>query len=230
MKKLLNNISEWTPRLSWAWRQLFAVVLPLALAFGLAMGCYKLFGLLFEGFAAEPSQAVLYEVLTIVLAIAAIGIAAFGVGAYRLLSATIERKVNEGAEIARVKALVVQAIDNGWLYWNLYLVSEGKPKTARTPHLESAIFETRKAHDLILQHLDISKHEVKHLLAIAKNNWAFYIYEKDFTLPGVSQAEKALALGFIDDLEQQRFLFPELTAEFIRTIEKVAGRFRPATS
>ena len=220
---------QWS-KVGWFWRQAIGLTLLLGVAFIIAMACYAAYAGVTGAFPVEQREPPFYEILSLVLALAAIGITAFGVGAYRLLSAAIERKVNERVEIARVKALVVQAIDDGWLYWNLYLLSEGKPQPARSQLLESAIIETQKGYDFIHQHLDTKEHEVRKFLAIIKNNWAFYIYEKARLSFKISRSEKALALGFIDDLEKEIALFPDLTTDFIDTIEKVAGRFRPATS
>lgn len=230
MKKLLNQILERTPRLSWAWRQLLAVILPLALAFGLAMGCYKLFGLLFEGFAAEPSQAVLYEVLTIVLAIAAIGIAAFGVGAYRLLAASIEAAVKSRADRDLWLTRVKQTIDTGWLYWHLYQLAEEKPLPRRKFYLQQAISETRWALEWMHRHLDSQERDVEMMLVIARNNWAYYICEFDRAIERVSPADKTIAMECVAYLRQRISRFPDLAEDLANTIQEVASHFNPATS
>ena len=230
MKKLLNKILERTPRLSWAWRQLFAVILPLALAFALAMGCYKLFGLLFEGFAAEPSQAVLYEVLTIVLAIAAIGIAAIGIGAYRLLAASIEAAIKSRSDREFWLTRVKQTVDTGWLYWHLYQLAEEKPLPSRKFFLQQAINETRWALEWIHSHLDSNDRDVEMMLVIARNNWAYYIYEFDRAIEQVSQADKTIAMECVAYLRQRISRFPSLAEDIHSTIQKVAGHFSSATS
>lgn len=229
MKKLLNNISEWTPRLSWAWRQLFAVILPLALAFGLAMGCYKLFGLLFEGFAAEPSQAVLYEVLTIVLAIAAIGIAALGLLAYRLIVSNVQLQVSKSTDTSLKLSRCAHKIDTGLVHWHLYQLSDGKPLPARRVCIEQAIKETRQAFEILSEAIDAEGKDKERLFMTIKNNWAYFIYEKAL-LCGIEPFESRTALECLEYLECRVSLIPELSEEFMDTIEKVAGLLRPTTS
>ena len=219
-----------TSSLSWAWKLLIQVVAPLAIAFGIAMGCYALYGLVMDEFPADQREVPFNDVLITVLAIAGIGIAAFGAGAYRLLSASIEAKVRAETDKSLWLSRVKQAVDSGWLYWHLYQMSNGKPLPTRRFYLLQAMRENRYAIEWIHSHLDENERPVEILLVLARNNWAYYIYELDLAIEKASQADKAIALECVAYLEQRMSKFPDLADEISDTIVKVAGRFRSATS
>ncbi len=86
------------------------VVLPLALAFGTAMGCYVLYGLAMGEVPASQKEIPFKDVLLTVLAIAGIGFAVFGAGAYALLSNKIETnlqsKMDRGLWLARAQEVI----------------------------------------------------------------------------------------------------------------------------
>ena len=194
------------------------------------MGCYALYGLTLSEIPSDQREAPFKDVLLTVLAIAAIGIAAFGVGAYKLLSASIESKVKAETDKSLWLAVVVQTVDSGFLYWSLYEMSAGKPLPVRRHFLAWAIYETRRAHDYIRAHLSVKDHLVLKQFIMVRNNWAYFIYEKDRELDKASPDERAIVLACLKDLEQYKTDFPDMTPNIIDTIEKVAGHFRPTTS
>ena len=220
----------WAARLPWVYRQTLGILLILAVAFTLAMGCYALYAVVTGAFPAEHRPVPMYEVLSFVLAIAAIGIAAFGVGAYKLLAASIHAKVKAETDKSLWLAVVIQTVDSGFLYWNLYEMSAGQPLPVRRRFLAQAIHETHKAHDYIRANLSVKDLPVLRQSIMVRNNWAYFIYEKDRELDKASPDEKAIALACVEYLEQYKTDFPEMTPNIIDTIEKVAGHFRPATS
>ena len=230
IKGLAVKFHKWKSGLGWAWKQLIQVVAPLAIAFGIAMGCYALYSLVMGAFPADQREAPFTDVLLTVLAIAGIGIAAFGAGAYKLLSVSIEAKVKTDTDKSRWLSIVVQAVDSGFLYWDLYKMSAGKPLPVRRHFLAQAIYQTSLAHGYVRAHLSLNDHSVLEQSIIIKNNWAYFIYEKDRELSKVGPDERAIALDCVEYLERYKTDFPEITLDIIDTIEKVAGHFRPATS
>lgn len=230
IKRFAVKFHKWKSGLSWAWKLLIQVVAPLAIAFGIAMGCYALYNLVMGEFPADQREVPFTDVLLTVLAIAGIGIAAFGWGIYRILSAEIGATVHKNTEKSLWQARVQQTVDLGWLYWHLYQMSNGKPLPVRRFYLIQAIEETKGAFEWLYDHLDENERSVEMMLVVARNNWAYYIYEMDLAIEKVSQADKAIALECITYLEQRMSKFPDLSDNISDTITKVASRFRPATS
>ena len=226
----MNRPFTWAARLPWVYRQTLGILLILAVAFTLAMGCYALYAVVTGAFPAEHRPIPMYEVLSFVLAIAAIGIAAFGWGVYRILSASIEATVQKGTERSLWLARVKQTVDTGWLYWHLYQMSNGKPIPTRRFYLLQAIQETKQAFEWIHNHLDENERPVENMLVVVRNNWAYYIYEHDLAISKVGPADKAVALECVAYLEQRVSIFPDLSDEISDTIIKVAARFRTTTS
>ena len=230
IKGFVVKFHKWKSGLGWVWKQLIQVVVPIAIAFGIAMGCYALYSLVMGEFPADQHETPFTDVLLTVLAIAGIGIAAFGAGAYKLLSASIESKVRAETDKSLWLSIVVQTVDSGFLYWSLYQLSVGKPLPVRRHFLAWAIYETRKAQGYIRAHLSLNDPSVLRQSIMVRNNWAYFIYEKDRELDKASPDERAIALDCVEYLERYKTDFPELTPNIIDTIEKVAGHFRPATS
>ena len=205
-------------------------VLPLAIAFGIAMGCYMLYGVMRSEVPEIQREVPFKDVLLTVLTIAAIGIATFGTGAYRILSGRIEANLRSRADRNLWLARVKQTVGVGWLYWQLYLLSEDKPLCIRRSFLVQAIEETKGAIVWLHAHLDENEREVEQMLFVARNNWAYYIYQLDSSVENVDQANRLIALECISFLEQRISRFPELSVGATDTIKKVADHFRATTS
>ena len=178
----------------------------------------------------DPAGGTFKYVLLTVLTIAAIGIATFGTGAYRILSGRIEANLRSRADRNLWLARVKQTVDVGWLYWQLYLLSEDKPLCIRRSFLVQAIEETKGAIVWLHAHLDENEREVEQMLFVARNNWAYYIYQLDSSVENVDQANRLIALECISFLEQRISRFPELSVSATDTIKKVADHFRATTS
>lgn len=230
IKGFVVKFHKWKSGLGWVWKQLIQVVVPIAIAFGIAIGCYALYSLVMGAFPADQRGAPFTDVLLTVLAIAGIGIAAFGWGIYRILSAEIGATVHKNTEKSLWLSRVQQTVDSGYLYWHLYQMSNGKPLPVRRFYLLQAIRENKYAIEWIHNHMDESERPVERMLVSARNNWAYYIYELDLSIEKVGQADKAIALECVAYLEGRMSKFPDLADEISDTIMKVAGRFRPTTS
>ncbi len=228
--RAIAAILSWlSGRNSWAWRFLSSTVLPLAVVFGVAMGCYWLYGLVMTGVPPDSREVPYKDVLQTVLTLAAVGIAVFGVGAYVVLSNNIEAKVRSRTDRSLWLARGQEVVNTGWLYWQLYRLSDGKPLPTRRSLLDQAISETRQALIWVHSHLDENELETELLSVKARNNLAYYIYELDSSIGKVDRASKLTALECIDYVGQRLFRFPELTEEVNHTIEKVAAHFGTTT-
>ena len=231
MKQTKEQFGLWFfGRASLCWRALIGIILPVAIIFGISMGCYWLFALTFGEIPVDGRKVPFKDVLITVLTIAGIGIAVFGAGAYQLLSSRIEAKIQARADRNLWLARVKQTVDMGWLYWQLYLFSEGKPQPTRRFFLIQAIDETKGAVVWLHSNLDESERDVEQILFVARNNWAYYIYELDSSIEKVDVANKLIAIECIAYLEQRMSRFPELANQAANTIEKVAAHFRATTS
>lgn len=235
IKEKLVRFFVRTLGLSWAWRLLFGIVFPLALAAVAIAGCYALYGWVVSEIPTGQREVPFKDVLTTVLAIAALGITAFGAGAYLLLSAKIEANVRTNTDKNLWLSRSQESVDIGFVYWNFYQMCAGAPMPTRSHYLQLAILDTKQAYRWLQDHMDVKERQAERMLTIAQNNWAFYIYEQDLyeqdlALTKVGQADKETALKCVEYLEQRTTKFPELTEELVDTIQEVAGRFRPATS
>ena len=224
-------------KLEVVWRTLIGITILSALVFALGIGCYWLFTIVVIDIPPAQGQVLFKDlfkdVLQTVLAIAAIGIAAFGAafgfGIYKLLSRQIEEKVvqtnekNLNITFARLK------IDTGLLYWNLYRLSQGQQKLGRLGFLEKAIEETKEAYERAITTLDDRELRVERIMMSVKNNWAFYIYEQDSNFGPVASADKEIALECLRYINARKTKFSDITVQTLDTIEKVAGQFEPAT-
>ena len=150
------------------------------------------------------------DVLLTVLAIAGIGIAAFGVGVYSLLSNKIETNVQSRTDRTIWLAWVKEAIDIGWLHWQLYILSKGKPLPVRRSFLVYAINETKEAVIRVHSQLNENERDVEKLLLLARNNWAYYIYELDSSVEKVDQSNRLIALECIEYLKKRVYKFQTL--------------------
>lgn len=204
-------------------------VLPLAIAFAIAMGCFWLYSLVMGEVPQDTGEVPFKDVLLTVLAIAAIGITVFGAGTYKLLSIAIESNVHARADRNLWLGRVQQSVNTGWLYWHLSQITKGRPLPERRFYLRQSIIETDNAITWIHSHLDESERDVEKMLLVALNNWAFYIYELDLLGERQDCAMKSIALDYIASLEQKMSQFPEIANELTDTIKKVATRFRATT-
>ena len=204
-------------------------MLPSAIAFAIAMGCFGLYSLVMDEVPSDEREVPFKDVLLTVLAIAAIGIAAFGAGTYKLLSIAIESNVRVRTDRNLWLSRVQQAVNTGWLYWHLSQMAKGRPLPERRFYLRQSIIETDNAITWIHSHLDESERDVEKMLLVALNNWAFYIYELDLLGERQDYAMKSIALDYIASLEQKMSQFPEIANDLTDTIRKVAARFRTAT-
>ena len=213
----------------WLWRALLKVVLPLAVAFGIAMGCYLLYSLVLSEIPPDGREVPFKDVLITVLAIAGLGIAAFGAGTYKILSIAIESNVNRKIDRNLWLARVQQAVNTGWLYWHLSQITKGRPLPERRFYLRQSVIETDNAITWIHSRLDERERDVEKMLLVARNNWAFYICELDILGERQDRATSSVALDYLAFLEQGRSRFPEIASDLIDTIRKVAAQF-PATT
>lgn len=220
-------------KLEVVWRIIIGITILSALVFALGIGCYWLFTLVVIDIPPAqgqiPFKDVFKDVLQLVLAIAAIAIAAFGFGIYKLISRQIEGKVAETNEKNLNIAFARLKIDNGLLYWNLYQLSSGRPNPVRLEYLGKAIGETKEAYERAITTLDDRELRVERIMMSVKNNWAFYIYVQDSNFGPVASADKEIALECLRYIKARKTEFSDITVETLDTIKKVADRFEPAT-
>lgn len=218
-------------------RTLYGYVLPCAVAFLLiAVGIYFVLESvptlldIVRGtpIAQQPeitaSQQVFKDVLQTVLAVAALAIAAFGYGAYKILSSQIEDNVRKQTETRYQKSLAYQRVSIGYIYWLLYENSKEQPKTAEI-YLNKAIEHTQRAYEEHVINLNTRAPEVEHLICQIRNNLAYYVSEKHISFGQVDSAAQSESLSFMAWLERRIENYPSNSSIYLDTIEVVRKRF-----
>ena len=220
MLRLLSRRSDWV------WRLLLDVALPAALLYGLGMGCYLLFTQVLSQSAPSGTTDQFKDVFQTVLAISAIAITAFGAGVYRLLSLAIEGKVTRSTDQRLRIANIMHKVDSGLLYWRLFTHSADRPTSERLEYLDEAIDETRLAYEQEATRLDENDPEVERRVLNIRNNWAWYLYEKDVKLGGITPSERETALLCLDYIEKRKAKYSDYITECLDTINEAGGHFR----
>ena len=169
-------------------------------------------------------QQVFKEVLLAVLAVAGVILTLYlsllGIGAFRILSERIRIQTALTTEWRLDRAEAKSKLDDGFLYWRLYVRSKrgGSPDREL---LDWAIDETREGYELHGAHLDENKHDVERLLMNIRNNWAYYILEKHQEFGTASESEKAMAKSFVDYIRARLPKYPEKATDLTDTVRSV---------
>jgi len=139
----------------------------------------------------------LVDVLTIVLAVAGVVIAAVGYLTYRLASERIERRAvaEVRAETLKNKARLLTYI--GYVYW----VDFECTKDAR--YIEQAIDLTKGAHDVCARELDERERENELLIGAIRNNLAYYLAKRG------RPEDRSLSRGYAEYIHSRSQNFPE---------------------
>ena len=169
------------------------------------------------------------DVLLSVLAIATIGLAAFGYGAYKILSSQIEESVRKRIEARYQMSQAHGRTSLGLMNWMLYKNSGQNPDKANDKaeaYLEEAIRYTRIAYTLHAIELDKNDHRVERLICDIRNNWAYYASEKHCKFGGISASEQGQFLRFADWIEERINDHPENATDYQDTIDVVRRRFK----
>ena len=155
---------------TWTWYLLSGVAVPSALLFAVTAGCYLLFTRVLLGDQPESTDGAFKDVLQTVLAIAAIVVGAFGLGVYRLFPQQVEKKVARNTEKRLRIANATNMINQGFVYWHLFLRFAGLERDERLAYIDGAIEVTRKAYEQEIADLGDSEREVRRLLLQIRNN------------------------------------------------------------
>jgi hypothetical protein len=165
----------------------------------------------------RPSYELFKDILQTVLAIASIVIAAVAVGIYKILSRQLELEVTKRVEVRYREAISQLRRGIGFSFWKHFKHYHqiGHPAIA-DEFIALAIDAAKYAGEGLKE----SDPDAESLLCDIRNDWAWYIYEKNTRTP-VSNAEKALALHFVDYLEKRIGNYPTKAILFQDTIDTV---------
>ncbi len=218
-------------------RFLYGYLIPFAAAFLLlAVGMYfvlesipTLFDIVRGTASVQQPDVVTYQqefkdVLQTVLAIAALAIAAFGYGTYKILSSQIEERVRRNMDSQYRLTMAYHRTSFAFVFWRLYEDAEKQSTTAKV-YLDVAIDHTRRAfydHVVDLNHDDP---KVEQLICEIRNNLAYYISEKQRWFGPIAPEERAECLGFVDWLEGRVNGYPQRAHDYRDTIDTVRRRF-----
>ena len=222
-------------------RVLYDVVIPLCVGFALvAVGMYFVLQSvpLVQGAVIMTSSGQQVEVVTnhqifrdvlqTVLAVAALGLAAFGYGAYKLLSSQIEERVRNQTEARYQTTMAYHRVALGYVYWMLYKDPKTQCKTQceiAEIYLDKAIAHTRSAYFEHVVSLDAKERNVEELICTIRNNWAYYVSEKHERFGTVETSERAECLSFVQWLESKIANHPSQAYDYHDTICTVRDRF-----
>ena len=218
-------------------RFLYGYVLPFAVAFLLlAVGMYfvlESIPTLFDIVRGAPSvqqpeiavdQQVFKDVLQTVLAVAALAIAAFGYGTYKILSSQIEAKVRKDTERRYQLTTAYHRVSLAYVYWLLYQTANERAETARV-YLDTAINHTRRTYDDHVSGSNRSDAEFETLACQIVNNLAYYVSEQHYKFGNVDLRKQAECLSFVDWLEERINNHPAYALDYLDTVETVRKRF-----
>lgn len=169
-------------------------------------------------------QQVFKDVLQTVLAIAALAIAAFGYGTYKILSSQIEERVRRNTDIQYRLTMAYHRTSFAFVFWRLYEDAEKQSTTANV-YLDVAIDHTRRALDDHVVDMNQDDPEVEQLICEIRNNLAYYISEKHRYFGHIAPEERAECLGFVDWLEGRVNRYPQRALDYRDTIDTVRRRF-----
>jgi hypothetical protein len=164
------------------------------------------------------------DILQTVLTVASIVIAAVAVGIYKILSRQLEIEVTKRVEARYHEGISQLRRGIAFSFWHSFKNYHqiGQP-TIADEYIALAIAGLHYAAEGIQE----DDPNTEPLLCDIRNDWAWYIYEKDARAP-VSTGDKALALYFVDWLEKRLGKVPPINvARFQDTINTVRKHFTP---
>lgn len=214
-------------------RILYDLIIPLAVGFALvAVGMYFVLqsmplvqGVVMMTPSGQQVEVVtdhqiFKDVLQTVLAVAALSIAAFGYGTYRILSSQIVSNVGRDTERRYQMTMAYTKLSFGYIYWLLYSDSD-KVKH----YLDTAIYETRRAFDEHIKGVYEDDPRFESLTCQIRNNLAYYISEKHFVFNSVNSVERGECLSYVAWLEPRIERYPMYAYQYRDTIDNVRKRF-----
>lgn len=223
----LWSVARKSRSLGWTWWLLIGVALPSAFLAALGVAVYLLFTRVLSDVPPGMSDGDFKDALQIVLALAAIAIGGLGLGVYKLLSQQVEANVARNAEKRLRIANAIHKIDLGLVYYQFFLRSHQLTTGDRMAYLDEAIKVTQEAYVNEIAALNENEREVERLLLQIRNNWAYYIYERDkVTSPSqANQTDKKMALSFVTYIDERKMAHPDIAPDLIDTVERVRERF-----
>jgi len=178
---------------------------------------------------ASADQQIFKDVFQTVLALAALSIAAFGFGTYKILSAQIEEKVRRNTDMQYRLTIAYHKASLAFVYWRLYANAEPRSPTSKI-YLDVAIDQTRRAYEEHVANADQDDPSVEHLVCEIRNNLAFYISERHTNFGSVNPEEQAECLSLVDWLEGRIQKFPQRAYDYRDTIDTVRERLSSSDS
>lgn len=157
----------------------------------------------------------LREWLPIMVALLALGVAAFGGGTYYILSHSVQRQVENRINVARLAI----SCNEGYSYWLQYKNKVG------VFFLDLALDATKDAWALHGFKLDEKERDSEELICTIRNNWGYYIAEKKRLWGTVTVGEETLAKKFAAYIETRIGKFPDHADEWAKTIRFVREQF-----
>lgn len=196
---------------AWAWILVF-LLLASILAFSI-MTFVK---------GAGGQYVILRDILTIVMAVAGVAIAAGGYLLYRLISEQVQGKAALTAKEEGQKSVARVLTLEGFFRWKDY--KRAGQTLTNFDYVEWGIEVTKDAHEFI-KGLDERKEDVETLLCNIRNNLAYYIAEgKKY---GIAQkGDKELVMACTSYIRQRILKYPKYADEWAETCKFVDEQFR----
>jgi len=208
-------------KIPWIARGIFYFLLSIGALVGLTALSIWIFRWAPEAYRVIDKYELLRDTLTIVLALLALGIAAFGTGAYLMLRQQVKRDAAERSRAEAERALAASINNQGfYLFWRQYkrLKDAGNPERF---FLDLAIEVTKEAWFGYGIYLDDKERDVEEIICIIKNNLAYYVAEKKATWQPVSDEDRKLAQEFANYIETRITKHPAHAEQWVETIDFV---------
>ena len=169
-------------------------------------------------------QQLFKDVLQTVLAVAALAIAAFGYGTYKILSSQIEEKVWKDTERRYQLTTAYHRVSLAYVYWLLYQTTDERTESARI-YLNAAINHTRRTYNDHVSGSNRHDAEFETLACQIVNNLAYYVSEEHHKFGSVELRKRAECLSFVAWLEERINNHPAYAHDYLDTVETVRRRF-----
>ncbi len=153
------------------------------------------------------------DLLTVVLAIAGLAIAAGGYLAFRVLSINIQKQALSAAETEMLRSSASSFIHIGYNQWVLYKNKKNKI------YLEQAIDATERAYKAYASKLNEHERENELIVCRIRNNLAYYYAEKQ------SPTDKKIARDYAKYIYERIQKFPEFREDWEDTYNFVQIKY-----
>lgn len=216
--KRLGKVFTVIKTMSWkAIGKVFVIIILVVLIIAISVTIFRLLGIYIHKFAIAYTIKTEYDLfkdlLTVILTIAGLAIAAGGYLVFQVLSTKIEKQALSAAETKRWRALATFFVHDGFNQWVLY------KNTSNKEYLDRAIDATETAYEFYASRLDQRRRENELIICTIRNNLACYYAERQ--LP----EDKKIARDYAKYVYERIKKFPRSRTQWEETYNFVKTKY-----